>query len=145
MIEETHGSIPHLTVYYGLEKLYDGWSLPNEKYKEGLAAIDEHYQNLSKKFNYEIKTPEYVINMAGYNYLQNKKIDNAIIVFQENVKRFPTSANVYDSLGEAFEKNKQNDEALKNYEKACQLAKEDDPNSSVFKKNLEKMQKKLAE
>jgi len=145
MMEETHGSIPHLTVYHGLEKLYADWNLPRAAYEEGLAAIDEHYNILSKRFNYEISTPEYVINMAGYNFLMDNEFEKAIEIFQENVKRFPASANVYDSLGDAYENNKQNDEALKNYEKACELAEKDDPNLEIFKTNLTRMQKKLAE
>ena len=63
MKEETHGSIPHLSIYHGLEKLYDGWVLPQEKYEEGLVAIDDHYRIISEKFNYDIQTPEYVINL----------------------------------------------------------------------------------
>ncbi|MCK5052249.1 MAG: hypothetical protein KAS53_11045 [Candidatus Cloacimonetes bacterium] len=145
MIKETHGSIPHLTVYYGLEKLYGDWNLPQAKYEEGLAAIDDHYKNISDKFNYDIETPEYVINMLGYNYLLKEEYENAIEVFQENINRFPASANVYDSLGEAYENNEQYELAQKNYAKACELVKEDDPNSSVFKKNLERMQKIFAD
>ena len=145
MIKETHGSIPHLTVYHGLEKLYSGWSLPQEKYEEGLAAIDEHYKNISEKFNYDIKTPEYVINVAGYNYLLKKEFEKAIEVFQENINRFPTSANVYDSLAEAYENNEQYELAEQNYAKACELVKDDDPNLNVFKKNLERMQKIFAD
>jgi len=145
MIKETHNSIPHLTVYNGLEKLYAGWNLPQEKYEEGLEAIDEHYKNISEKFNYEIITPEYVINMAGYNYLLKKEIEKAIDIFKENVKRYPTSANVYDSLGEAYENNEQYELAQKNFAKACELVKKEDPNFNVFKKNLERMQEKLAE
>ncbi len=83
--------------------------------------------------------------MAGYNYLLKKEIEKAIDIFKENVKRFPASANVYDSLGEAYENNEQYELAQKNFAKACELAKEDDPNFNVFKKNLEKMEKKLAE
>ncbi len=145
MIKETHGSIPHLTVYNGLEKLYSGWNLPQEKYEEGLAAIDDHYKNISEKFNYEIKTPEYAINMLGYNYLLKEEFEKAIEVFQENIKRFPASANVYDSLGEAYENNEQYELAKQNYEKACELAKEDDPNLNVFKENMERMQKIFAD
>jgi len=145
MIKETHGSIPHLTVYYGLEKLYSGWNLPQTKYEEGLAAIDEHYKNISEKFNYDIETPEYVINMLGYNYLLKEEFEKAIEVFQENVKRFPASANVYDSLAEAYENNKQLKLAEENFAKACELAKKDDPNFNVFKSNLERVRKKLAE
>ncbi len=145
MIKETHGSIPHLTVYYGLEKLYGDWNLPQAKYEEGLIAIDNHYKNISEKFNYDIETPEYVINMLGYNYLLKEEYEKAIEVFQENINRFPASANVYDSLAEAYENNEQYELAQKNYAKACELVKEDDPNSSVFKKNLERMQKIFAE
>ncbi len=141
MMEETHGSIPHLTIYHGLEKLYDGWALPQEKYEEGLEAIDEHYKNISKKFNYEIQTPEYVINYLGYNYLNKKELEKAIEVFLENIKRFPKSANVYDSLGEAYEKNEQFGLAKKNYAKAYELAEKDDPNMNIFKQNLERVQK----
>ncbi|MBT5419931.1 MAG: alpha/beta hydrolase, partial [Candidatus Cloacimonetes bacterium] len=85
MISETHNSIPHLTVYYGLEKLYSGWNLPQTKYEEGLSAIDEHYNMISNKFNYNVETPEFVINMLGYNYLLKEEFEKAIEVFQENV------------------------------------------------------------
>ena len=145
MIEETHGSIPHLSIYHGLEKLYDGWALKKEKYEEGLAAINNHYKDISEKYNYDIQTPEYVINLLGYNYLNKKEFEKAIEVFQENIKRFPASANVYDSLGEAYENNEQFELAKENYAKACELAKEDDPNLNVFKKNLERIQKTLTD
>ena len=145
MISETHNSIPHLTVYYGLEKLYSGWNLPQTKYEEGLSAIDEHYNMISNKFNYNVETPEFVINMLGYNYLLKEEFEKAIEVFQENVKRFPASANVYDSLAESYENNKQLKLAELNYTKACELAKKDDPTLITFKSNLERVQKKLAE
>ena len=65
--------------------------------------------------------------------------------FQENIKRFPKSANVYDSLGEAYENNEQFKLAKENYAKACELAEEDDINLKIFNKNLERMQKLLAD
>ena len=56
--------------------------------------------------------------MLGYNYLQKEDVKNAINVFEENVKRYPKSANVYDSMGEAYENNNQFKLAAKNYQKA---------------------------
>lgn len=143
MEEETHGSIPHLSIYQGLESIYSGWVLTKEKYEEGLAAIDDHYKDMSEKYNYDIQTPEYVLNFLGYNYLNKKEFEKAIEVFQENIKRFPKSANVYDSLGEAYENNEQFELAKKNYAKACELVEEDDPNLKVFKENLKRIQKTL--
>ena len=144
MKEETHGSIPHLSIYHGLENIYSDWVLPEAKYEEGLTAIDNHYKYISEKYYYNIQTPEYVINFLGYNYLNKEEIEKAIEVFQENIKRFPESANVYDSLGEAYEKNEQFELAKKNYAKACELAeKEGHVNLKLYKENLERMQKTL--
>jgi Flp pilus assembly protein TadD len=84
--------------------------------------------------------------MLGYNYLNDKKIDEAIKVFKENVERFPNSANVYDSLGEAYENNNQFAEAEKNYKKAVELAKpQNHQNLGIYKKNLKRMEERLAQ
>ncbi|HZW40575.1 MAG TPA: S41 family peptidase [Ignavibacteriaceae bacterium] len=76
------------------------------------------------------------INMAGYNYLQKNKIDMAIAIFKYNVKKFPDSANTYDSLGEAYMKNNQKDLAIQNYKKSLELNPEN--------KNAEDMIKKMS-
>jgi Tfp pilus assembly protein PilF len=38
-----------------------------------------------------------------------------------NVEVYPKSANVYDSLGEAYWKKGQEDQAIKNYKKALEI------------------------
>ena len=145
MEDESHGSIPHLSIYKGLEWIYSGWGLPNETFTEGLTAIDGHYKIISEKYGYAINAPENVINLLGYNYLGNKNYDEAIKVFRENVKRYPKSANVYDSLGEALENDGQIKEAGKNYKKAVKIAsKTVNANLLIYQKNLERVQGKLA-
>jgi tetratricopeptide (TPR) repeat protein len=56
------------------------------------------------------------INMAGYLYLQTERVKEAIDIFKYNVKKYPDSWNVYDSLGEGYAANNQNDMAIKNYQ-----------------------------
>ncbi|MFC1898107.1 alpha/beta hydrolase-fold protein [Candidatus Cloacimonadota bacterium] len=145
MPEENHGTIPHRTIYNALEKLYNGWALPRDVNEQGLAAVDAHYKKITEKFGYDNPTPELVINMLGYNHLGKKEFEKAIEVFQENVKRFPVSANVYDSLGDAYENNEQFELAKKNYAKAFELAKDDDPAKNIFQQNLKRMQEKLGD
>jgi len=112
-------------------------------YQEGITAIDKHYKNLSKKYGYEITTPEYTINRLGYNYLANDEVAMAISVFQSNANRFPASANVYDSLGEAYEKSGQLDKAEVNYAKAVEIAEaKEHPNLKIYTQNLERVRKK---
>ncbi|MDF1547475.1 MAG: alpha/beta hydrolase-fold protein [Bacteroidales bacterium] len=142
--EDNHGTTPYLSVFNGLKFIFSDWQLPLITFAKGLEAMDEHYHAISSKYGFEVKTPENQINALGYNYLQNKDFDNAIMVFKENVKRYPESANVYDSLGEAYEKNNQLKMAKQNYEMAYKLGKENgDLNTAIFKANFERVQKAL--
>ena len=146
MENETHGSIPHRTTYNALEKLYTDWKLPLEITRTGnLADFDAHFEALSKKFGYEIITPELTVNGLGYRLLGEKKMAEAIAVFKRNVAVYPESVNVYDSLGDGYDGNGQFELAAKNYEIAYKKALEiSHPNLQVYKNNFERLQKKLA-
>ena len=61
------------------------------------------------------------LNATGYRLLSAKKIKDAIEVFKVNVKLFPHSWNVYDSLGEAYADNDNTDDAIKNYEMSVKI------------------------
>ncbi len=146
MKDESHMSIPHLSIYNGLKYIYSGWQLPKEIFTAGLESVDTYYKSLSDKYGYKVEVPESTINLLGYYYLQQKKDkEKALEVFKENVKRFPLSANVYDSLGEAYEKSGQNKKAENNYQKAVELAeKENQPFLKIYKENLLRVQQVTA-
>ena len=83
------------------------------------------------------------INRIGYWYLENKETLKALLVFEQNVTLFPDSPNVYDSYGEALAAAGRNDEALKSYEKAVDMAiKSNHPERKMFEENLERFNKK---
>ena len=143
--DEDHGSNPHQSIYEGLEWIFEGWKVGNDIFSKGLAAIDAHYAGLSENYGLEIKTPEYLINLMGYNYLNKKDLETAIVIFRENVKRYPKSANVYDSLGEALEKSSEFEEAEANYRKAVEIATaQNHPNLPIYKTNQERVQALLS-
>ena len=141
--EETHGSIPHRTTYLALERLYDGWRLPNfvQLVNEGgLGAIDEHYAELSREYGYEIETPENVVNQIGYWHLGRGEVAEAIAAFERNVRDYPRSPNVYDSLGDAYDAAGRLELARQNYARAVELAEPvDHPNLAVYRANLERI------
>lgn len=139
---ENHGTTPYFTVFSGLRFIFSGWGMPPALMQKDLAAIDEHYKKVSEKYGIEVATPELIINALGYRYLQAEDLENAIATFKKNVERYPGSANVYDSLGEAYENKGDNEMAAKNYEKAVKLGqKNGDPNLPVYKTNLERVKK----
>jgi tetratricopeptide (TPR) repeat protein len=59
--------------------------------------------------------------MLGYQLLQIGRTDQAIEIFKLNIESFPESANVYDSIGQAYAVKGDNPEAIKNYEKSLKL------------------------
>lgn len=47
-------------------------------------------------------TPEKLLNDLGYSLLNQARFKDAIRAFRENIAAYPTSANVYDSMGDAY-------------------------------------------
>ncbi|HKQ79789.1 MAG TPA: alpha/beta hydrolase-fold protein [Blastocatellia bacterium] len=149
MEDEDHGSVVMPSHYQGLRKVFEGWQVTAEIASGGASAVEGHYKSLSAKFGYPILPPELLMNQLGYQLIGSGKMDDAIAVFKSNVDRYPNSANVYDSLAEAYENSGKLDLARPNYEKAVQLgAQNNDPNLQVYKTNFERVDgllKKTAE
>jgi predicted alpha/beta superfamily hydrolase len=147
MDDEDHGSVVMPSHYAGLRKIYDGWQMPRDHtgaISGGLKGVDEHYQKLSWRFGYQIPAPELLINQLGYQALFAGKTEEAIAIFKANVERYPGSANVYDSLAEAYEKSNRIELAQPLYEKAQWLGQQNnDPNLVIYKANFERASEKM--
>jgi hypothetical protein len=72
------------------------------------------------------------LNQAGYQLVAEKKLDEAVAMFQSIVQKYPSSWNAHDSLAETLAAKGDKPGALASYEKAASLAK--DP---VQKKRIE--------
>ena len=55
------------------------------------------------------------MNAIGYQLLNEENTDAAIAIFKLNVSEFPESSNTYDSLGEGYMKQGNNEKAIVNY------------------------------
>jgi tetratricopeptide (TPR) repeat protein len=148
MEDEDHGSIVLRSHYNGLRKTWNGWVIPRDPetgaIAGGLPGLENHYKKLSQKFGYTIPPPEALVNFMGYQLMAAGRMDEAIAAFKSNVERYPASANVYDSLAEAYENSGRLDLAGANYEKAYTLGQTNsDPNTAVFKTNFDRVSAKL--
>jgi tetratricopeptide (TPR) repeat protein len=146
--DEDHGSIVMRAHDRALRKVFAGWQLPREKdgsIAGGLAGAEKHYAALSQRMGYQVEVPEALVNQLGYQLLlgPDKKVDEAIEVFKVNVERHPESANVHDSLGEAYEAAGKLDLARAGYQKAIDIGgPKNDPNLSAYKDHLSNLDKK---
>jgi hypothetical protein len=64
---------------------------------------------------------ESAVNSFGYKLMGSNRLDQAIEIFKLNTEAYPQSANVWDSLGEAYMNKGDKELAIKNYEKSLQL------------------------
>ncbi len=104
---------------------------------QAVKIVDELLRNYSRP-------DQNIMRRIGYLFLKQKFYEEAIAYFKLNVENFPYSANVYDSLGEAFREKGEYRRALTNFEKAVELAEESShPWLNAFKENLASVKSKL--
>lgn len=77
------------------------------------------YGTLSKDKTFSLDEGE--MNGLGYEWLGQGKVKEAMAAFNLNAEAFPQSANVYDSRGEAFMKNGDQELAIRDYRKSLEL------------------------
>jgi tetratricopeptide (TPR) repeat protein len=81
---------------------------------------------------------EMEMNMLGYRYLNERKLEESIKLLKMNVETYPESWNTYDSLAEAYAANGDKEKAIANYEKSLEL----DPENTSAKEKIAKLKKK---
>jgi tetratricopeptide (TPR) repeat protein len=113
---------------------YRSMLLRKTLYAEGYNAMARVYTDMRAKdpgaYN------EGVLNALGYDLLLAGRTEDAINVFILNVETYPEYANGYDSLGEAYMKNGDNERAIENYRKSLDL----NPGNTNAQDMLEKLE-----
>lgn len=137
--EDSHGPVPLITEYDALHFLFDYYRMPFQGNPDSLTAsiVSEHYKMVSEKLGYQILPPENNVNNLGYRCLDKKLFGKAYDFFHLNITSYPKSSNAYDSMGDWYVTEKDNNKAMEYFEKA--LALEDNPDT---RKKLEKLKAK---
>jgi tetratricopeptide (TPR) repeat protein len=86
-------------------------------YAEAKEAVLNFIQNPLHKY----ATVEADINRLGYDFINNKKLDQAILALKLNVEVYPNSFNTWDSLGEAYMDHGDKQLAIENYSRSLEL------------------------
>jgi uncharacterized protein len=134
MPEESHGTIPLKSAYEGLKFIFTGFAFPASNADSGLSKLVQHYAGLSERFGYRIDPPEAVVNTFGYVLLGEKKTGEALAMFGYNVRAYPNSANVYDSMADGYEASDKPALAAENCATACRLGEKNaDPNLELYR------------
>jgi tetratricopeptide (TPR) repeat protein len=101
----------------------------------GVPAAVDAFRLLKARYPAEYFN-ERTLNEFGYRRLSAGLADDAIALFKLNVEAFPGSANVYDSLGEAYATKGDRAAAIANYRKSLAL----DPANTGAAESLRKLE-----
>jgi len=102
--------------------------------KEGIDAIQNRYMKLRDSKNKGISFNEIEINNLGYKLMGEGELKAAIILFELNVKTFPSSWNVYDSLAEAYLNAGKKESAIEYYKKSLRMNPDNKNGVDILKK-----------
>jgi len=102
---------------------------------DSIPAAVKKYHELKKDHFDEYNFKESQLNMLGYQLLQAGRTDQAIEFLKLNAESYPESANVYDSLGEAYLLKGNKEEAKKNFEKSLKI----NPKNKEAEDNIKKL------
>lgn len=105
--------------------------------KSNVRVALERYHELKKSKPDDYDFSERELNALGYLLLGQKRYADAIEIFKKNASVFPDSWNVYDSLGEAYIKSNDLEQAIRYYEKSLSL----NPGNDNAKDMLERLRK----
>ena len=132
---ETHTSIPHQSIYSGLDTIFDGWHLANplKLYDEGgLAAIHRHFAEGGRRYGYDRKTPAFTVSLIVAALMAQDRLEEAATVLQHDPKTYPAPWNQLDALARAYAQRGDKEHAMHYYE----LSLKANPNNEWARKKL---------
>lgn len=125
--EDTHNSVPLIATYDAVRFFFEFYKLNItllDFTDNGIAfptKIEKHFENVSKKMGYKVPPTEQLVNNYGYTALGKKNLKQAEYFFKMNVKNYPDSFNVYDSLGDYYVEMGDKTNAILNFKKALSI------------------------
>jgi CubicO group peptidase (beta-lactamase class C family) len=122
---------------YSLPKVPVSQTMYNIIKQEGIDQAIALYDSLRSANDSIYDLSESELNTLGYEVLYGmRRIDDAISVFELNTRMYPSSSNVFDSLGEAMMVKGDKQSAIRNFKKALEL----DPSNQNSAMQLKKLQ-----
>lgn len=110
----------------------------------GVADAVQMFYDLAQRQQRVVLFTEGPLNQIGYFHLQAGRADEAIRLFRLNTFVYPSSANTYDSLADAYLANGQNELALRMSERALELLAKDRSSEDRKKAIRESAEQKIA-
>ena len=102
--------------------------------EKGVNFLVDEFADLDSVYNINEHN---ILNTLGYALVNQERFEEALIVFNVNIKKYPDVANGYDSLAEYYMNRSDNQNAIKYYKIAFDKLKTDTTINDQFREILE--------
>ncbi|MFW9845665.1 MAG: alpha/beta hydrolase-fold protein [Candidatus Thorarchaeota archaeon] len=130
---EEHTFGPYRAIYEGLRALYSDDMIPQEVIDRGWDAVNAFYENLSKKYGYDVLIPESIYSQLASSMHKQGKESQALLAAKAYLQEYPESSYAHYYLGTRYLKA-QNVELAEEY-----VAKALEIESNLFVPDSEKI------
>jgi len=107
----------------GLETFFEKYKFPGEIQIDGLEDLKQYYRNLSQNYGYEVDIPEFTLIRQGDKLEERDKLEEAKIVFEYVVEKYPHDLNSYARLAELHRRWGNYNLSIKYYEQFLERRK----------------------
>jgi len=137
--EENHSSVPLPSQYDALRFIFKQYELSKDLQDTSMTEeyIRDHYRTVSSMMQYTVLPSQGIVNLLGYISMGNKQYEKAYGFFKMNIDNYPSSPNVYDSMGDYYVERGNKKKAIEAFKKALTLQEE-----AETRKKLERLQAK---
>ena len=108
--------VPPIGLRKGLKKYFKEYKFPNETKINGFEDLKEYYHNLSQKYGYDVDIPEFTLVRQGDKLEERGKLNEAKIVFEYIVEKYPHDLNSYARLADLHRRWRNYDLSIQYYE-----------------------------
>ncbi len=100
----------------GLEAFFKDYKFPRDTQINGLEDLKAYYQNLSRKYGYEVDIPEFTLVRQGDRLDERGQLEEAKEVFEYIVEKYPHDLNSYARLADLHRRWGNYELAIRYYE-----------------------------
>lgn len=133
--EDDHASVPLISEYDALRFMFGFYRLPLDAPYLTVDKVVDHYKNVSKRLGYTLLPPEGMVNEVGSYFMRDKNYDHAFGFFDLNIRNYPKSQNVYDSMGDYYVAMADKPNAIEFFKKALAFGE-----SEIIRDKLAKLE-----
>jgi predicted alpha/beta superfamily hydrolase len=135
--------------YEGLRALFSDWVAPQEVVAQGMNAVKEYYEALSRLYGYRVEIPRDILMTLAWNLYGEKKIEEAIEIFKQGVEEYPSHSLGYYYLGRVYHRTERPRLAQPLFEEAIALERgreaPDGVSLEMYRRALQEVQSQVGE